>query len=43
MDTFASAQVISWLKTFMSDESIIRYFRGKARFVSPHKIFLKNA
>jgi hypothetical protein len=32
MDTFTSAQVISWLKTFISDESIIRYFKGKVCF-----------
>jgi hypothetical protein len=34
MDNFSSANVISWLQTFITDESIIRYFRGKVCFVS---------
>ncbi|CAF1288923.1 unnamed protein product [Rotaria sordida] len=28
MDNFSSANVVSWLQTFIADESIIRYFRG---------------
>ena len=34
MDKFSCADVLSWLQTFIFDESIIRYFQGKVRFVS---------
>ncbi|CAF4584370.1 unnamed protein product, partial [Rotaria magnacalcarata] len=27
MEKLSSGQIISWLKTFIADESIIRYFR----------------
>ena len=29
MDYFSSADVLSWLKTFILDEPSIRYFQGK--------------
>jgi hypothetical protein len=34
MDNFSSAHVVSWLQTFIFDESVIRYFQGKVCFVS---------
>jgi hypothetical protein len=33
MENFPNSQVVAWIKSFITDESIIRFFQGTVCFI----------
>ena len=33
MDLLSNSEVVSWLKAFIADDTVIKYFRGTVEFI----------